>query len=526
MQLPEEFKNLAEASIGKEAFACFCAQFEQQKGNGVTSIRLNPLKQCNQADSSESSATPCIPHENATRVPWCINGFYLAERPVFTLDPLFHCGAYYVQEASSMYMELAAAAIEQAWSNSLPNSSIENNSEKFFNNAINALDLCAAPGGKSTHLHSLLGADSLLVSNEVIKSRATILADNIAKWGADNVVVTNNDPADFKAFNEYFHLVVVDAPCSGEGLFIKEPQAIGEWSLANVNLCAQRQQRILADIWHALKPGGFLIYSTCTYNKYENDGNLNFLKTELGAEIIDIPLPDSLKFSATGGLEASYKHKIIKTAAGGIQFVPGLVEGEGQFMSVVRKPMNENHERFFECVTSIHPSTKERKSKENRNSFAKGGKKNQEIFVSEKDCNYLNGEKYLLTLNGDLVKGYRKELYQRIKFTESNLKCVLSGVAIANRKGKDYIPHADLALLQSFGKMAASGSLPSKISAIEVSKDDALKFLAKEPLVLNDAPLGYILLTYNGLGLGFLKNIGNRTNNLLPMARRIRMDIH
>ncbi len=529
MVLPEEFKNLAEASIGKEAFACFCNQFEQQKGNGVTSIRLNPLKLCNPAYSSETEAPDTnniVPFKEAASVPWCSNGYYLAERPVFTLDPLFHCGAYYVQEASSMYMELAAAAIEQAWNNSLPDSSSNNISGKFFDNAINALDLCAAPGGKSTHLHSLLGADSLLVSNEVIKSRATILADNIAKWGADNVVVTNNDPADFKAFNEYFHLVVVDAPCSGEGLFIKEPQAIGEWSLANVNLCAQRQQRILSDIWHALKPGGFLIYSTCTYNKYENDGNLNFLKTELGAEIIDIPLPDSLKSSAVIGPETADNRSILKTASGGIQFVPGLVEGEGQFMAVVRKPMDENYESFFEFATSIYPSTKERKSKENRNSFAKGGKKNQDFFVSEKDCNYLSGEKYVLTLNGDLVKGYRKELYQRIKFIESNLKCVLSGIAVANQKGKDYIPHADLALQQSFGQMVAEGSLPSKIAAIEVCKEDALKFLAKEPLVLKDAPLGYILLTYNGLGLGFLKNIGNRTNNLLPMARRIRMDIH
>lgn len=491
MVLPEEFKNLAEASIGKEAFACFCNQFEQQKGNGVTSIRLNPLKLCNPTYSSETEAPDAndtVPFKEAASVPWCSNGYYLAERPVFTLDPLFHSGAYYVQEASSMYMELAAAAIEQAWSNSLPDSSSYNISGKFFNNAINALDLCAAPGGKSTHLHSLLGADSLLVSNEVIKSRATILADNIAKWGADNVVVTNNDPADFKAFNEYFHLVVVDAPCSGEGLFIKEPQAIGEWSLANVNLCAQRQQRILSDIWHALKPGGFLIYSTCTYNKYENDGNLNFLKTELGAEIIDIPIPSGCS--------------IIKTPKGGLQFVPGLVEGEGQFMAVVRKRGEDTPAQ-----------SKNRKTKE-------------PAVVVEKDCNYLSGQNYILTLNGDLVKGYRKEIYQRVKFVEANLRCVLSGIAVANKKGKDYIPHADLALQQSFGQMVAEGLLPSKIAAIEVCKEDALKFLAKEPLVLKDAPLGYILLTYKGLGLGFLKNIGNRTNNLLPMARRIRMDIH
>ncbi len=537
MQLPEEFKRLAEASIGKEAFVSFCAQYEAQKGNGVTSIRVNPLKASGLADSSYTNdpGNRAVPFKETTRVPWCSNGYYLAERPSFTLDPLFHSGAYYVQEASSMYMELAAKAIEQVWSNSLDYNTPNNNSEKFFNNGINALDLCAAPGGKSTHLLSILNQNSLLVSNEVINSRAVVLADNIAKWGADNAVVTNNDPADFKSFDEYFHLIVVDAPCSGEGLFIKEPQAINEWSLANVNLCAQRQQRILADIWHTLKPGGFLIYSTCTYNKFENDGNLVFLSEEFGAEIIDIPLPDSCNSTEASGSPDTINCRILKTAAGGVQFVPGLVEGEGQFMAVVRKPVDVNNARFLGCMAATD-GAKDRRVKENRNSIAKGNKKQQDIFVSEKECNYLSGEKYILTINGDLIKGYRKELYQRIKFIESNLRCVLSGVAVANQKGKDFIPHADLALQSCFAewthqntlsaKIVAGASYPFKIAAIEVTKDDALKFLAKEPLVLKDAPLGYILLTYNGLGIGFLKNIGNRTNNLLPMARRIRMDIH
>ncbi len=541
MQLPQEFRNLAEASIGKEAFACFCAQFEATKGNGVTSIRVNTHK----APCTAYGKIPALLGQFGQTEPvlWCSNGYYLSARPTFTLDPLFHCGAYYVQEASSMYMELAAAAIEQNWKNSLPDSSVISDTNchnlSFFGNALNALDLCAAPGGKSTHLLSLLSQHSILVSNEVIKSRATILADNIAKWGTDNAVVTNNDPADFGAFESHFHLIVVDAPCSGEGLFIKEPEAINEWSLANVNLCAQRQQRILADIWHALKPGGYLIYSTCTYNKYENDGNLAFLEEELGAEIVEIPLPHNQGPVNENESSLQTNCNILRTPKGGIQFVPGMVQGEGQFMAVVKKPLeNEefNAENFFEKIDIYENVEKESKGKDRGKEFkkgtkqnflkAKGNKKTNETVQIIKDCNYLNSGKYILTLNGDLVKGYRKELYQRIKFIESNLRCILSGAAVANQKGKDYIPHSDLALQDSILEMLSQKSLPAGISAVEVGKDDALRFLAKEPLVLKNAPLGYILLTYQGMGLGFLKNIGNRTNNLLPMARRIRMDIH
>lgn len=372
--------------------------------------------------------------------------------------------------------------------------SIEKEEEEFFSQQIAALDLCAAPGGKSTHLASLIGRDSLLVSNEVIKSRAVILADNIAKWGTDNVVVTNNDPVDFGAFAGHFNLIVVDAPCSGEGLFRKEPEAVNEWSTANVNLCAQRQQRILADIWPALAPGGYLVYSTCTYNKYENDGNLAFLRDEFGAEIVELSLPDG--------------SGIIRTPMGGAQFVPGRVKGEGQFMALVRKSTED--EQIYA------PSGKKGK---------KGGKEGKKGALQyEKGCNYLP-DSYKKILQGDLVKGYRESLYDRIRFVEENLKVVLSGIAIATKKGKDYIPHADFALQEVVARMVADGTLPAGISAVEVGRDDALKFLAKEPVLLPDAPLGYVLLVYGGLGLGFVKNLGNRTNNLLPMARRIRMQI-
>ncbi len=507
MELPLEFRDYAAAALGEEIAGELCSNIESQEE--LTSVRVNPFKggslegafkggaqgdSCGSGDTSvEASGAASVSTEP---VQWSSLGHYLSSRPVFTLDPLFHAGGYYVQEASSMYMELVKDAIEKDYS------SREDACEGgFFAHKLAALDLCAAPGGKSTHLASLLGEDSLLVSNEVIKSRAVILADNIAKWGRENVVVTNNDPADFGAFEELFDLVVADAPCSGEGLFRKDPQAAGEWSPANVNLCAQRQQRILADIWPSLAPGGYLVYSTCTYNKFENDGNLRFLCEELGAEAVKLVAPEG--------------SGIIETPGGGFQFVPGRVKGEGQYMALVRKNGEWEPGAFASAVGHSKGGKKHKGGKD-----AKG--KNQVQF--EKGCNYLPCN-YIKILQGDLVKGYREDLYERIRFVEENLKTVLSGIAIAEKKGKDYIPHADFALSGVVAAMVASSSLPQGISAVEVGREDALKFLAKEPLLFPGAPAGYLLLVYSGLPLGFVKNLGNRSNNLLPMARRIRMNI-
>lgn len=497
MELPVEFKEYAIAALGEEvASGLFDAI---GSGEEVTSVRVNPLKEVAASPNTcvgmpEECFPDYLPAQVEERVPWTRLGYYLKERPVFTLDPLFHAGAYYVQEASSMYMELAMSAIEKDFAGRYEGEELSGRG--FFDHDIAALDLCAAPGGKSTHLASLLGKDSLLVSNEVIKSRSVVLADNIAKWGCDNVVVTNSDPADFGAFEEFFDLIVVDAPCSGEGLFRKEPEAVEEWSPANVELCAQRQQRILADIWPALAPGGYLIYSTCTYNKFENDGNLEWLKNKITSQLCTIA-------SESG---------VILTKGGGLQFVPGRVKGEGQFMAVVRKGGEWEPSQMFRGGAKSSNSRKNKDSK---------GKNQPQL---EKGCTYLP-DNYVKILQGDLVKAYRKELYEQIKYIEENLRVVLSGIAVANKKGKDYVPHADFALQGVMSSMVATGTLPQGISAVEVSREDALRFLAKEPLVLPGAPMGYVLLVYRGLGLGFVKNLGNRTNNLLPMARRIRMRI-
>src|SRR6185295_2766131 len=229
----------------------------------VTSIRVNPLKM--PVASSEWSVGDTHDSPLTTHVPWSQYGYYLSQRPSFTFDPLFHAGCYYVQEASSMFLE---QALKQTVD---------------LSRSLKVLDLAAAPGGKSTHIQSLISKDSLLVSNEVIRSRSNILKDNIIKWGGDNVVVTNNDPKQFGKLENYFDGIVVDAPCSGSGLFRRDEQAIGEWSENNVQLCSQRQQRILADVWPALKKEGVLIYSTCSYSKEEDEEIVGWMKNNLSA---------------------------------------------------------------------------------------------------------------------------------------------------------------------------------------------------------------------------------------------------
>ena len=267
----------------------------------IYSIRLNPFKKVE------------IPFENA--VPWATDASYLKERPSFIEDPLFHAGAYYSQEASSM-------AIEQ-----------------FLKNKINkgqvVLDLCAAPGGKSTHILSLIPNDALLVSNEVIKSRSWILKENIDKWGVSNVLVSNNDPEDFSQLEGLFDVIVVDAPCSGEGMFRKDVNAREEWSAHNVNLCAGRQQRIIADIWPALKAGGILIFSTCTFNRRENEATLAWLHEQYELEGIELDLAN-----LPGVIQTE------ESGLYGYRFFPGLVQGEGFFMAGVVKQEGKSDYKY------------------------------------------------------------------------------------------------------------------------------------------------------------------------------------
>jgi 16S rRNA C967 or C1407 C5-methylase (RsmB/RsmF family) len=286
INLPEDFKRRMQNLLGRDAWSDFAEALQQP---APVSIRYNRHK----------NAVP----QDAGEVAWCAMGRYLPARPAFTRDPLLHAGAYYVQEASSMFLEQAAVL----WP---------------VQAGVRVLDLCAAPGGKSTHLADLMPAGSLLVSNEAIRSRTAALSENLAKWGNPNVAVTHNDPKDFASLPDFFDVMLVDAPCSGEGLFRKEPVAAAEWSEAHIKLCAERQRRIVSDAWDALKDEGLLLYSTCTYNSEENEHNVRWITQHLGAAVVHVPL------------QAAWN---ITVNEYGYRFFPHKTKGEGFFISLMRK---------------------------------------------------------------------------------------------------------------------------------------------------------------------------------------------
>lgn len=274
------------------------------------SIRLNPFKG--------------LDGPRGESIPWSPYGRLLPERPVFTLDPLFHAGCYYVQDSSAMYVGHVFRKLVS----------------KEGRPGIRVLDLCAAPGGKTTDLASSLremfGDDFILVSNEVMKARLGVLRDNVSVWGDPNVIVTSLDPAAFARMAGWFDVIVADVPCSGEGMFRKDARAEAEWSPAVVELCSARQRRIVADVWPALREGGIFVYSTCTYEESENDGNLRWIAEELGGEIFS---PEN-EFASYG---------VRQTCCGNL-LKAGEVPGEGQWVGALRKTSSVNGRR---CDTSL-----------------------------------------------------------------------------------------------------------------------------------------------------------------------------
>ena len=508
----EDFKRLFIESLGEEIAAkAFPALFGEE--NGITAVRFNSRKcaelqavlpggSTGSTDSTGSAGsagsaggTGSAGSSGSTasdfafsglslgeRVPWTSGTYYLAERPNFAQQPLFNAGLYYVQDPSCTYLE-------SVW-RTLYGTSAANSSPQAPKRV---LDLCAAPGGKSTHLADLMNERGLLVSNEVISSRAATLAENMAKWGVANSVVTNSDPSAFSKLQNLFDLILVDAPCSGEGMFRKNPDAIGEWSLNNVKLCAQRQRRILNDIWPALRQGGYLIYSTCTFNHLENADNVQYIVEELGAEVIPLA-PQEWELLRSCGVEAVGEGK---AASLGYQFLPGLARGEGQFFAILRKRAAEE---------------------------AAAGRAAAGAFAPERELRWHK------EIKGDLLKLLPEQLVPEIKLLSKHLKIVSSGRAVATmlaskRGGVALVPHADLALSLHIGTILdyLRENYKFKVERVELPLEQIQAFLAKEPLLLPDAPTGYLLLTYKSAGIGFVKNLGNRCNSLLPNARRIKM---
>ena len=215
-----------------------------------------------------------------------------------------------------------------------------------------ALDLCAAPGGKSTLLRSLLPEDCMLVSNEPMRNRYQVLAENVQKWGYPNHAVTNLYPRDFVKSKQHFDLILCDVPCSGEGMFRKDPATIAEWSPKNVERCWQLQREIVCDAWKCLNDGGLLIYSTCTFNTKENEENVRWFMEELGAEVLSVPI--KLEWNITGSLLEGFTEPVYR-------FIPGITRGEGLFMAIMRNgptggPKRSHGGTKFPCGASLSPS--------------------------------------------------------------------------------------------------------------------------------------------------------------------------
>lgn len=451
MELPQSFKSSMLLTLSNHEYE----DFESALDNEVpVSIRINPAKFQTKIDLE--------------KVPWCEHGYYLPERPVFTLDPAFHAGAYYVQEASSMFLRHILENI------------VDHRKD------IKILDLSAAPGGKTTLIANFLNHEGLLVANEIIKNRAYTLKYNVSKEGYSNVIVTNNEPKDFTPLEEYFDIILVDAPCSGEGMFRKDPNAINEWSPENVQSCTTRQKNILMDILPCLKPGGHLIYSTCTYNDHENIDNVLYAMNTFGLNCVNVPINDAWQIS-----------EISKGNAKGFQFYPHKTKGEGFFIAVMQK---ENADlkmvRWQTTDKVLHQLDKKAVS-----------------YISP--WVKLEYKDLLLDKTGN-IHLFPALFTEEAKILSHYLRMIYCGTTAGILNKTVFIPDHSLALSLDRNK---------EIETIELKRSEALFYLKRELPAINSAKKSWLLATYEGNGIGWLKNLGNRINNYLPAEYRILMKI-
>lgn len=422
-------------------------------GDAVTSIRINPKKTVGK-----------ILDENYKKIPWSYYGYYLSRRPLFTLDPALHAGAYYVQEAASQFL----------WEILKQNFKADT--------SIYALDMCAAPGGKSTLLSSYFN-NGLIVANEVIKSRAAILEENIVKWGDDNVVVTNNDPKDFDKLNGFFDLMVIDAPCSGSGLFRRDNNAINEWSTENVQLCCKRQQRILHDAYNTLKKEGLLIYSTCSYSLEENEEIVDYILQNFDVENIRIELQQQWNVIETqSDKEKGY----------GYRFFPYNTRSEGFFVAVFKK---KDGAYFTDIPTS---------------GWVLASKKEREII---EEWTNQNNELAFINVNGKFI-GVEKKFLNGLYFLKQALYIKIAGIELGEIKHTDFVPSHALAL---------SCILNKKINLVNLNLQQALQYLRKANLDIQAEQKGWALACFENMPLGWMKILSNRVNNYYPTEWRILM---
>ena len=448
--LPPELLSSLESLPGFDA-----ASFREvhESGAQITSVRINPSKNIDVA----------VHFPGAEKITWSSGGYYLPQRPSFTVDPLFHAGAYYVQEASSLFLE---EVLKQSIDLSKP---------------LHVLDLCASPGGKSTLIQSIISGESLLVSNEVIKTRVTTLAENIIRWGAANVIVTNNDAKDLQRLPGFFDVIIADVPCSGSGLFRKDNNAISEWSVNNVELCCQRQQRILGDVLPSLKENGILVYSTCSYSQKEDEDIADILVADHQMESIELNVEQFPGIVST----RSAKQKCF-----GYRFYPDKIKGEGFFIAAFRK-------------LAVAESKINKKNK-----FAEITKTEREqllpYFKSTAQLSFIKQDEDILAFPSVLLHALG-EIQNNLYIKRAGVK---AGMLIRN----ELVPAHDLAL---------SNLASEKFPVTEISLTDALDYLRKKEINLVMDMKGWSVVSYAQNNLGFIKILPGRTNNYYPKELRI-----
>jgi 16S rRNA C967 or C1407 C5-methylase (RsmB/RsmF family)/NOL1/NOP2/fmu family ribosome biogenesis protein len=447
VNLPQQLLDSLKDTAGfdKKAFEKI-----HSSGDQITSIRINPSKPFSIQNSKF----------NISPIPWSSLGYYLSDRPSFTFDPLFHAGCYYVQEASSMFLE---QALKHTVDMSKP---------------LKVLDLCAAPGGKSTHIQSLISPDSLLVSNEVIRSRVNVLKDNIIKWGCPNVMITNNDPKDFARLKGFFDVIVIDAPCSGSGLFRRDPESIAEWSEKSVELCSQRQQRIVSDVLPALKGDGVLIYSTCSYSREEDEGIVDWLVKQHPIHYLPLSIHPSWGIVDTGK---------------GYRFWPDKVKGEGFFLATFRKQDEEDSEYISRGRKKPLAASK------------------PDLAVLEK---WVDTRGYSTIRNNNDMYLWPEKLAEDFSLLLQQLKVVYSGVMAGEMKNDKLVPDHALAM---------NKFVRDEIGRIPLAKPEAISYLQRRPIEISASP-GWQLVTYEGTPLGWVNVLPNRVNNYYPKELLILKD--
>ena len=448
--LPESFVSRVLEELGPDEGAALCRALDTPS---PTSVRLNPDK---------GAKAP-----SAERVPWSEWGYYLPERPLFTLDPAFHAGAYYVQEASSQFVGRLLRG------------------EGLQGGRI--LDLCAAPGGKTTLYASVAGPDGCVVANEVDRRRVQVLADNVRKWGTGNVAVTACEPKALGGFENWFDVVAVDAPCSGEGMFRKDPASRGEWSEGNVRLCAARQDAILREAWHALKPGGRLIYSTCTFNRDEDEGTLERMLAWAGDEVAEAAVPEA-----------------------GAEW--GIVCGQvGAFRTYRFFPHRACGEGFFPAVACKSPDLggRMRSPKARRTLFGQADKG----AVAELGRWVREPAAMRFVTVGDTFYGWPAAQAEAVRTLSEALPVICSGVAMGQLFKGRLKPDPALAFFVGLDRAA--------VPVAEFGPDETLSYLRRAEVRPDALAEGMNLVCAEGRALGFAKRIGGRVNNLYPNSLRI-----